>query len=290
VPGGDVIGMRKLKGLLRLVRFELPFAAGVCVVMGQMFALGAPASVPETAFAFLSVFFVSASILVLNDCLDVETDRINAPDRPIPSGMVTPAEAIPFSVLLMLAGLLLSYFLGAPALACAIVLLTIGFLYNRKYKRSGLPGNLMVSFSVGMTFVYGGVSVDMPFNNLVWFFAAIAALVDLGEEIASDAMDIAGDRLIQSNSFAIRHGRDDALRFSGGIFFLVIGLTAVPFLLRWFTLIYLLPIAVMDLAIGYSTLRLLDSAGSTGRTHIRRLYLGATAGLLLFLIMMLAGI
>ena len=272
------------------MRIELPVSAGICVILGQLFALGAPASILETVFAFFSIVLFSASILVLNDVFDVETDRINAPHRPIPSGIVTPAEAMSFSVLLTFTGLLLSYFLGLDALACALVLVIIGFLYNRKYKRSGLPGNLMVSFSVGMTFVYGGVSVGMFSSKLVWFFAAIAALVDLGEEIAADAMDIAGDRRIKSNSFAIRHGREAALRLSGGIFLLVIALTAVPFVMRWFTLIYVLPIAVMDVAIGHSMLRLLNSAGSTGRIHIRRLYLGATAGLLLFLIMRLAGL
>jgi len=271
------------------MRFELPFAAGVCVVMGQMFALGALASILETAFAFLSVLFVSASILVLNDFFDIETDRINAPHRPLPSGIVTAPEALSFSILLMLAGLLLSYFLGLPALACSIVLLIIGFLYNRKFKKSGLPGNLMVSFSVGMTFIYGGVSVGKPFNNIVWFFAVIAAFVDLGEEIAADAMDVAGDRLIQSNSLAIRYGRHVALRVSGGILFLVIVMTAIPFLLKWFTLTYLVPIAVMDTVIGYSTLLLLKSDNNEGRAHIRRLYLGATAGLLMFLIMRLFG-
>lgn len=269
------------------MRFELPFAAGVCVTIGQLFALGAPASISKTAYAFLSVFFISASILVLNDYFDVETDRINAPHRPIPSGAVSRPEALSFSILLMVAGLLLSYFLGAPAFACSIVLLIIGFLYNRKFKKSGLPGNLMVSFSVGMTFVYGGVSVGMPFNNVVWFFGLIAALVDLGEEIAADAMDMAGDRIIQSRSLALRFGRDAALRISGGIFFLVIALTVVPFLLGWFTIEYLVPIAVMDVLIAYSTLRLLKSDDHEGRKHIRRLYLGATAGLLLFLLMRL---
>lgn len=272
------------------MRIELPVSAGICVVLGQLLALGAPASIRETAFAFFSIFFVSAAILALNDLFDIETDRINALHRPIPSGLVKPVEALSFSICLASAGLLLSYFLGALALGCATVLLIVGFLYNRKFKRSGLPGNLMVSFSVGMTFIYGGLSVGMPFNRTVWFFGAVAALVDLGEEIAADAMDIAGDRLILSNSFAIRHGRDAALRLGGGIFFLVVALTAVPFFLRWFPLMYLFPIAVMDGAIAYSTMRLLNSAGGTGRVHIRRLYLGATGGLLLFLIMKLAGI
>lgn len=282
--------MKKFRGLFQLIRFELPFAAGVCVVMGQLFALGAFASASVTAIAFLSVLFVSASILVSNDYFDVESDAINAPERPIPSGAVAPSEALSLSVALAAAGLMLSFLLGAPALACSVLLLGIGFMYNRVFKKSGLPGNLLVSISVGMAFVYGGVSVGMPFNRIVWFFALIAALIDLGEEIAADAMDMEGDRIIQSNSLAIRHGRHAALRFSRNVFFLVIILTAVPFFLRWFPLAYVVPIGIMDLAIAYSALCLPESDDKKGREHIRRLYLGATAGLLLFLLMKLLGV
>ncbi|MCW8848678.1 MAG: UbiA family prenyltransferase [Melioribacteraceae bacterium] len=277
--------MKKVNGLLRLIRFELPFSAGICVVMGQLLALGKFASLFEITAGFLSVFAISASILVLNDYFDVETDKINAPDRPIASNLVTPYEALIFSILLLLIGLLLSYFLSTPTFISAIILLIIGFLYNWRFKKSGLPGNLMVSFSVGMTFVYGGVSVGLPFNKIAWFFGIISALIDLGEEIAADSMDMEGDKLINSNSLAIKYGRDTALNISGFIFLIVILLTMIPFILKWFTLNYLIPIIIIDFSIAFSMLKLLNSEGDEGRKYIRRIYLGATLGLIVFILM-----
>lgn len=282
--------MKKIKGLIRLLRFELPLSAGICVVMGQLLALGEFASVFVTASGFLSVFSISASILVLNDYFDVETDKINAPDRPIPSNIVTPFEALLLSVFLLSLGLILSYFISKAALLCSIGLLIIGFLYNRKFKKSGLPGNLLVSFSVGMTFIFGGISVGLPFNEAVLFFGLVAALVDLGEEIASDAMDVKGDKLINSNSIAILYGKAIALKISSYIFGFVILLTAIPFIMNWFSLIYLIPITIMDLSIGYSSFKLLKSKNEEGRKFIRWIYLGATFGLLVFLIMRFIGI
>jgi geranylgeranylglycerol-phosphate geranylgeranyltransferase len=281
--------MKKARGLIRLLRFELPFSAGVCVVMGQILALGEFASAYETTLGFLSVFFISASILVLNDYFDVETDRLNAPDRPIPSNIVTTSEALLLSISLIFSGLLLSYLISSIALLLSIILLIIGFLYNRNYKKSGLPGNVMVSFSVGMTFIYGGVSVGLPFNNIVWLFAAIAALIDLGEEIAADAMDVQGDLLINSRSLAIRYGSKFALKISSYIFLLVILLTSVPFIRGWLPTIYLLPIAIMDVSIACSSLRLLKSGGNkiAGRKYIRWIYLGSTLGLLVFILIRL---
>ena len=282
--------MKKLKGLLRLIRFELPFAAGVCVVMGQLFALGEFAPVTITVAGFLSVFLISASILVSNDYFDIETDKINAPDRPIPSNLVSLSEALSLSIFLLIAGLVLSYLISIAALLFSVGLAVIGFLYNRKFKKHGLAGNFMVSFSVGMTFIFGGLSVGLPFNKMVLFFGVIAALIDLGEEIAADSMDVKGDLLIDSNSIAIRFGKEAALKVSVRIFFLVILLTIIPFLLKWFPVIYLIPIGIMDTAIAYSSLRLMKAEGEEGRKYIRSLYLGATLGLIIFLAMRLIGI
>lgn len=279
--------MKKIKGLFSLIRFELPLAAGICVVLGQLFALG---KLPEPLIifsGFLSVFFISASILVSNDYFDIETDKINAPHRPIPSNLVTPSEALTLALMLLLAGLVLSFAININAFILSVVLTVVGFLYNRKFKKFGLFGNLMVSFSVGMTFVYGGVSVGMPLNKIVWLFGMIAALVDLGEEIAADAMDEKGDKLIDSKSIAIKHGKEKALKISFVIFVIVIALSLIPFLLSWFKIIYLIPILIMDIAILSSAIKLIRSKDEEGRKHIRNLYLGATFGLIVFLIMRL---
>ncbi len=281
--------MKKIKGLVRLLRCELPFSAAVCVVMGQLLALGEFASVFITVSGALSVFFISASILVLNDYFDVETDKINSPHRPIPANLVTPSEALLLAIILFAIALILSYIISIEALICSISLSVIGFLYNYKFKKNGLAGNIMVSFSVGMTFIYGGVSVGLPFNKIILFFGVIAALIDLGEEIAADAMDMQGDILINSNSIALKYGKQTAIKLSCSIFTLVILLTSIPFILKWFPLIYLIPIIIMDISIAYPSMRLLKSVNEEGRKYIRQIYLGATFGIIVFLVMRLVG-
>ena len=281
--------MIKLKGLLQLLRFELPFAAGICVVMGQILATGVFPPFELIISGFLAVFFISSSILVLNDYFDVETDKINAPERPIPSNLVKPNEALAFSLFLLFAGLLLSYLINLVILIFAIVLAIIGFLYNRYFKKAGLIGNLMVSFSVGMTFIFGGGTVGFPLHKIVVFFGLIAALIDLGEEIAADSMDMEGDRLINSNSLAIKYGRSTALRISLYIFSAVIILSLVPFILNWFSYSYIVPIGIMDFFIAFSSYKLYKTPNTMGRKYIRLLYLGSTFGLIVFLLMRVSG-
>ncbi|PIQ11284.1 MAG: prenyltransferase [Ignavibacteriales bacterium CG18_big_fil_WC_8_21_14_2_50_31_20] len=255
--------------------------------MGQLLALGEFATLTISILGFLSVFSISASILVLNDYFDVETDKINAPHRPIPSNLVSPLEALIFSLALLFSGLILSYLMSFTALLFSITWSMIGFLYNRRFKQKGIVGNILVSLSVGMTFIYGGVSVGLPFNKIALFFGVIGALVDLGEEIAADSMDMKGDLIIDSKSLAIKYGKETAIKISSLIFVIVILLTSIPFIANWFSLIYLLPIGIMDLSIAYFSFRLFKAKNEEGRKYIRMIYLGTTLGLIIFLILRL---
>lgn len=279
---------RRLRGLVRLFRFELPLAAGLCVVLGQVLALGATPSLRVAVLGFVAIFCISATALILNDFLDLETDRINAPHRPLPSGEVRPGDALVLSVPVALAGLVASAALGLFALSTTAIIWITGMLYNWRFKRTGLAGNLMVAASVGMTFIFGGITVGRPMSVYAWWFGVIAFLMDLGEEIAADAMDIEGDKLIGSASLAILYGRAFALRVSAVIFGVLVVVSLVPFALGLMPKVYLVPILTMDVVTLYATIRLLDARLANPRAHIRAIYLSGLAAVALFLVLRLS--
>ena len=275
----------KLIGMVRLIRPELPAAAGLCVVLGEVLALGALPPIRSLVLGFLAGFFLSATALITNDVFDLEVDRVNAPGRPLPAGLLTPREAMLEGLVVGLLGLAAAAFLHPLALLMGVIAWAVGFLYNWKFKEAGLLGNLMVSTSVGLTFVLGGIGVGRPGSPVVWAFAAIVFFFDLAEEIAGDAMDAEGDQKRHSHSFAIRWGKERALSLSGLLFFLVVMLTFVPVVEGWLGLTYLFIIAVMDALIIYFGTRLLKSqTPEAGRAWMRRLYISGTLGLLAFLI------
>ncbi len=109
----------------------------------------------------------------------------------------------------------------------------------------------------------------------------MAFFIDLGEEIAGDAMDIEGDKKRGSKSIAIVHGRNFALAVSGSLFALVVSISFLPVLFRWMGRIYLLWIFITDILIIGFTLRLLKSkTPEEGRASMRGIYLGALFGVL----------
>lgn len=277
---------KKVLGLAHLFRFELPFAAGVCVVLGTLLALRQFPDISLLVLSFSSVFFTSAAALILNDYFDVESDKLNAPDRPIPSGLVTKQDVLILAIVVTLLGILASALISIPAMVTVVLVWLVGFLYNWRLKKAGILGNLMVSLSVGMTFIYGGIVVGKSFEPVVWFFALLVALINLGEEIAADAMDVTGDRQAQSRSLAVLLGPEQALKISGVIFLMVVAISFLPVLLGWLGLIYLLPIFLMDLVILFSTKQLLNSKLADRRKYVRWIYLSGLVALIVIIVML----
>lgn len=287
VQGMGVGLKRKLQGLFRLFRFELPFTAGICVILGELLALGEIPAFRDLVLGFSSVFLISASSLILNDYFDLESDRINAPERPLPAGHVTGHDVILLFLGVTIAGLIASALLSFTSFWVGLLAWTVGFLYNWSFKKSGLLGNLMVSFSVGMTFIFGGIAVGKPLEPVVWFFGILAALINLGEEIAADAMDVEGDRKTGSRSLPVLLGQETALRVSAAIFLLVIVISIMPFVLSWMEWLYVTPFLFMDVVILFSTLKLLNPKLANRRRYIRWIYLSASLAILIVIVIRL---
>jgi len=267
----------KAKGFYDLVRPELPAAAGICVVAGELLGLGRLPSAGELVLGFLAGFFVSGSEMVFNDYFDVDVDRVNRPERPLPSNRVTPNEAMAFASVLSAAGFVASALLSAASLALIAAVWVVGFLYNWRFKEAGLLGNLMVSFSVAMTFVFGGVGVAGLANGVVLVFGASAFVFDLSEEISSGIMDAAGDEKRSVRSLARVKGRAFAMRVSGLLLVLFVALTLVPYLAGWLGLAYIAMVTVVDLAVAVIGLSLVRSdTTEEGRMRIRQLYITLT--------------
>jgi geranylgeranylglycerol-phosphate geranylgeranyltransferase len=276
---------RRIGGLIQLFRPELAAAAGICVLIGEVLAMGAFPPLRVLGLGFVCGFFLSGSALITNDYFDLEVDRINAPQRPLPSGLLSRPTVMVLGILAALVGLAAALVISPVALGLSLIVWTMGFLYNWKLKAAGLWGNLTVSASVGVTFVIGGMAVGQVWNRTIWVFGLIAFFFDLAEEIAGDAMDAEGDRKRASKSIAIVWGKQAALRLSGILFGVVVGLTFL--LIAWGgpTLRYVLILPLTDILIVYFVIKLLTSQSQDeGRRSMRRLYLGASAGLLAFLI------
>jgi geranylgeranylglycerol-phosphate geranylgeranyltransferase len=276
---------QKIKGSIQIFRPELPLAAGLCVVIGAMLGLGSFPPLITTLLVFVLGFCLSSSALIFNDYFDLEVDRINAPQRPLPAGLLSPVDVVVLGAFTTSIGLVIAWIFSPLVFGLSLLTWLVGFLYNWKLKAAGVWGNLMVSLSVAMTFLIGAIAVGQVGNRLVWVFALIAFFFDLAEEIAADAMDAEGDQKRGSKSIAIVYGKQSALRVSAILFALVVLISLLPVFWGEVGLSYLLPITITDFLIILFVYKLLKSQSpAEGRLSIRALYISASLGLFAFLL------
>jgi geranylgeranylglycerol-phosphate geranylgeranyltransferase len=157
------------------------------------------------ALCGLSAFLVTSAGNVLNDVLDIEGDRINHPDRPLPAGQVTPGTALhlsgalfalsPGPILLAVAvgWLPLPQDLGSLEGLLIILAVSVSLLlaYEFRLKATGLPGNVVVAGLTGLVFLFGASAFSrIPFAVP---FALMATLASLSRELIKDMEDFRGD-------------------------------------------------------------------------------------------------
>lgn len=266
----------KAKAMADLVKPELPLAAGICVVAGEIIGSENLPTVFVGLMGFLTGFLISGAAMISNDYFDLEVDRVNHPYRPLPSGRISIPEVKILTCLFSAAGFITSALLGSFALTLTIFIWTISILYNWKYKESGLLGNIMVALSVAWTFIFGGAIVGGLANSMIWVFGALAFVFDLGEEIAG-AMDVKGDDKRSARTIARVHGRKYALYVSSLLFILFVAISMFPFVMGWLSSYYLGIFLPVDLVILYLAQKLLNSQTvNEGRLRIRQLYLIVT--------------
>ncbi|MBL7087120.1 MAG: geranylgeranylglycerol-phosphate geranylgeranyltransferase [Candidatus Cloacimonetes bacterium] len=157
--------------------------------------------------AAFSAALISGGGYVINDYFDRDIDKINRPERPIPSGKISIAAARRYAIILFSIGFILSFFLNNVWIIlialCDSLLL---YFYAYKGKKIGLWGNLIVAIVAASTFIYGGLSNNNIVNSLFCFGCALFYTVI--RELVKDIEDVEGDRKIKAKTVPIMFGQN----------------------------------------------------------------------------------
>src|SRR3990172_2111128 len=245
----------RLSDYLTLIRIPNCVMIGLAVVVGEAIALGTIPSVDKALPGLLTASLMMAGTMVMNDVYDVEVDRVNNPNRPIASGRVRTREALTFASILSVASLTFAAVLGLWTLLTALLALALMTYYNTRGKRTGLLGNMVVSFNVALPFLYGGLAVG-SLKPLVLTFSILAFLSNLGREVAKGIPDAQGDRLMGARTLAVSLGPRAAGVVSASFFAAAVVLSALPPLMGSVSLLYFPLVPVADAGFLFSSLRL----------------------------------
>lgn len=108
--------------------------------------------------AAASLCFYAAG-LVINDLCDIETDRKERPDRPLPSGQIHPLAASVVALVLLGAGQAFCCMLDPQAWWIGFMLVLTIFLYNIGFKNIPVMGPLTMGACRGLNVMLGAAAV-----------------------------------------------------------------------------------------------------------------------------------
>ncbi|MHA1124603.1 MAG: geranylgeranylglycerol-phosphate geranylgeranyltransferase [Candidatus Heimdallarchaeota archaeon] len=242
------------------------FLITMCAIVGIMvsnpreFQVAAQllAHLPTLIMIFIGGWSLSASAMVLNDYFDIEVDKINDPKRPIPSGKITPKQALTFGIILIVIGILMGIgidlyeYLNVSGVQIGVSIVTsvicaiMAAAYTRYMKRFSIIGNLAVSVGVWLGFLYGDLVLDFNISILTQCMAAAAFFLNFGREVSKGIMDVEGDRENNVTTVATVLGPKWTALISSVIMFLAIPVSIIPIFIAEASWVYLFSINVIQ--------------------------------------------
>jgi len=215
-------------------RFTRPVTlpAPVAGVLGGAIAAsgGWPGEAWRLGTAVLSALLLTGASNGINQLADVQTDRINRPDRPLPSGAMSVAEAWWVTLLLGAAALATGAVVNLPYLACIAMtgLLTSAYsLPPLRTKRIPFLANATIATPRGLLLVVAGWAAGGGFERReAWILGGLAWFYIFGAATTKDFADVEGDRATGCMTLPILWGPKPAARFVAP--FLVIPFLCYP--------------------------------------------------------------
>lgn len=168
---------------LTIGAFAVIITASILKQMGQV-------SVWFTALIVVVCYNAAANSI--NDYFDLETDRINRPNRPLVTGDVKPQTALFLAIILFIIGTILAFTLPFTATFIAVVIaLPLMIFYSIWFKGMPLAGNFIISFILGLTFLFAGAALQDMETMIIP--ALLAFGLTIVRELVKDISDVEGD-------------------------------------------------------------------------------------------------
>ena len=244
--------MDKLGGMVEIVRPVNSVMLGLAIIVGA--AVTGGASIMESPItlllSFVTGFCMTGAAMAINDYYDREIDAVNEPGRPIPSGRVAPGEAVALAAALSAVGLGASYMISMDTTLVAAFSWVVMMLYSAWGKRTGFPGNLMVSACISLPFIFGGLITGAVFPSL--YFSLMAFLSNTGREVTKGIVDVEGDMAAGVNTIAVSKGERAAAVVASAFYVAAAAASILPYALRLVSAWYLPFVAATDVGLIHS--------------------------------------
>jgi len=223
-----------LSAFIRLTRFEHAIMLAIAVLIGEAIANeGIPQFSTVIILSLLVPIFSEMGSFALNDCLDVNTDKINKrEDRPLVTGELNKEVAYWFAIISIIISIAISYYINVYAFAIAIVFNLLAIAYNYKLKDMPLIGNIYIGLTMAIPFLFGSAVVNnsLEFSSTIIVISLLGLLTGTAREIIKSTEDMKGDEKARnSRTLPLVIGERNARLFAALLYLISVSIAFIPF-------------------------------------------------------------
>jgi len=247
----------RLKGFVKLIRPTYWLMTGGLSILTALALQKGDFNVEVYLKIFASMALIASGGFALNDYFDQKADALVKPDRPIPSGAISPAQAVVISATLFFVGLVVAFLINNVSFGILLVDTLLLIFYSAVLKRrSGFLSNILVGALIGTSFLYGEAAV-FDGISVKSFSASLSSFGSIGGNVLRDIRSLNGDVRAGYPTLPQQIGSVSSAKVGAVFFLLSVVSSPLPFLVGLVNYGYLFPIILWDVFLVYSVLSLL---------------------------------
>ncbi len=167
-------------------------------------------ALPLILLGAFSAAALNAASNIVNQYYDLAIDRINKPNRPLPSGRVPVTNAMILCVVCYILSIIAAYLVNRQFFWIVLLTALITYSYSGppfRTKQSWWLANLTIAIPRGCLLVVAGWTiVRSVWDFEIWIIGAVFGLYVLGAATTKDFADIEGDRAGGCFTLPVRFG------------------------------------------------------------------------------------
>ena len=220
--------------ILHLIRYKNLLMVFLSMFLTKYFLIESFISSPllsdiDFIILTISILLITMGGYLINDIYDIESDKINKPDKVYITTIISIKNGQFLYFLTSITGLILGLYLSVNKnlnhlSGYFIVTVIILFVYTKILKKLPLIGNVIVALLVSLPiflvyeFDHSMISIKDIFDNLflsiiIFFYLLFAFLTTLIREIIKDLQDIKGDNKLKLKTLPIMIGKKRTINF-----------------------------------------------------------------------------
>jgi hypothetical protein len=169
---GKIFHLLRLMRPANIVTSVADVLAGIAI---SSFVFGSSASLLPVILLCLSTIGLYGGGIVFNDVFDADLDKIERPERAIPSGAVKLNEAVYLGIFLLVLGILSAFLHSIFSGIIAMFIAFFALVYNKFSKHHSFIGPLNMGTCRGLNLILGMSILAFSQNNL--YIIAIVPLI-----------------------------------------------------------------------------------------------------------------